>query len=76
VGETCRTHGRDEKCIKILFVKSERKRSLGRPMRRREDNIRMDPREIGWESVGWMHLAEERDQWRALVSTVMNFWVP
>jgi hypothetical protein len=38
-------------------------------------NIRMDFREIGWEGVDWMHLSQDRDQWRALVNTVMNFWV-
>jgi hypothetical protein len=41
-----------------------------------EDNIRMDLREIGWEGVDWMRLAEDRDQWRAVVNTVMNFQVP
>jgi len=40
-----------------------------------EDNIRMDVREIGWESVNWMHVAQDRDQWRALVNT-MNLDVP
>jgi hypothetical protein len=37
---------------------------------------RMNHREIGWEDVDWFHLAEERDQWRDLVNTVMNLWVP
>jgi hypothetical protein len=37
-----------------------------------EDNIKMDLREIGWEVVDWMHLAQDRDQWQALVNTVMN----
>jgi hypothetical protein len=40
-----------------------------------EDNIRMDLREMGWEGVDWMHLAQDRDQWRALVNMAMNFWV-
>jgi hypothetical protein len=47
-----------------------------RPRRRWEDNIRMDLREIGWEGVDWIHLAQDRDQWWALVNTVMNFGVP
>jgi hypothetical protein len=42
MGRTCSTHGRDEKCIKVLVGKPERKRRLGRPRRRWEDNIRMD----------------------------------
>jgi len=41
-----------------------------------EVNIRMYPREIGWESVDWMHLAQDRDQWQALVNMVMNLWAP
>jgi hypothetical protein len=42
----------------------------------REDNIRMDPRELGWEGVDWLHLAPARDQWRVLVNTEMNLRVP
>jgi len=41
-----------------------------------EDNNRIDVKEVGWEGVDWTHLAEDRDQWRALVSTVMNLRVP
>jgi len=41
-------------------------------MRRWEDNIRMDIREIGWECVDWIHLDQDRDKWRAFVNTVMN----
>jgi hypothetical protein len=52
------------------------KRPLGRPRRRWEDNIRLDVREIGWGGMDWIDLAWDRDQWRALVSTVMNLWVP
>jgi hypothetical protein len=40
------------------------------------DNIKMDLRETGWDSMDWIGLAQDRDQWRALLNTVINFWVP
>jgi hypothetical protein len=49
---------------------------LGRHRRRWEDNIRMDIMEIGWEGVDWIHLSQDRDQWRAGMNTVVNFRVP
>jgi len=49
----------------------EWKRPPERPRHRREDNIRMDIREIEWEVVDWIHLAQDRDQWRTVVITVM-----
>jgi hypothetical protein len=55
-----------------LVGKSEGKRPLRRPSHRWEDNIRMDVREIRWEGVDWLHLAQDRDQWLAVVNTVMN----
>jgi hypothetical protein len=51
-----------------MHIKSERKRPLERPRRRREDNIRMDLREGSWEGMNWMQLAQDRDQWRTLVN--------
>jgi hypothetical protein len=56
--------------------KPERKRPLGRPRRRWEDNIKIDLREIGCGGMDWIDLAQDRDQWRVLVNTVMKFWVP
>jgi hypothetical protein len=44
-----------------IFVRKSKKRTLGKHGRRREDNIRMDLRETGWEIVDWMHLAHDRD---------------
>ena len=49
---------------------------LGRQRRRWEDNIKMDLQEVGRGCGDWMELAQDRDGWRVLVSTVMNFWVP
>jgi len=61
--------------FQILVGNLEAKRPLGRHKRRWEDNISLDRRKIGWECVEWMHLAEDRDQWRALVNTIMNLQV-
>ena len=61
---------------KVLLRKPEGKRALGRPRRRWEDNIKMDLEEVGRGCGDWMELAHDRDRWRALVSTVMNFRVP
>jgi hypothetical protein len=60
----------------ILVRKPEGKRPLGRPRRRWVDNIKMALREIGLDGVDWIKLAQDRDQWRALVNTVMNLRVP
>jgi hypothetical protein len=56
--------------------KAEGKRPLGRLRRRREDNVKMDLREKGWGVMDWIHLAKNRDTWRALVDTVMNLRFP
>jgi hypothetical protein len=54
----------------------EGSRPLGRPRYRWVYNIKIDLREIGWDGGDWIELAQDRDQWRALVNTVMNLWVP
>jgi hypothetical protein len=56
--------------------KPERKRPLGRLIRRWADNINIDLRGIRWDVMDWIHLAQDRDQRRALVNTVMNLRVP
>jgi hypothetical protein len=61
---------------KTLVGKPGGKRPLGRPRRRWVHNIKMDLREIRWDGMDWIHLAQHRDQWRALVNTVMNLRVP
>jgi hypothetical protein len=59
-----------------LVVKPEGKRELGRPKRRREDNIKMDLQNLGWGGTNWIDLTHERDRRRALVNAVMNLRVP
>ena len=61
---------------RVLVGKPERKRPLGRPRRRWEDNIRMDLQEVGSGYENWIGLAQDRDRWRTLVSAVMNLRVP
>jgi hypothetical protein len=61
---------------RVLFGKPEGKRPLGRPRRKWEDNIKMDLCEIGMIGANWIHLAQDRVQWRACVNMVMNLRVP
>jgi hypothetical protein len=60
----------------ILLGKPEGKRPLGEPRRRWVDNIKIGVREIGWDCMDWIELAQDRDQWKALVKMVMNIRVP
>jgi hypothetical protein len=62
--------------ILILTPVIMTKRPLRRPRRRWVDNIKMYLGEIGWDGRDWIELAQDRDQWRALVNTVMNLRVP
>jgi hypothetical protein len=68
--------GEDRGEHRLLLGKPEGKRPLGRPRRRREDNIKMDLQEVGGSRGDWIELAQDRDRWRALVGTVRNFRVP
>jgi hypothetical protein len=61
---------------RILVGKPYGKRPLGRPRHRWVDNITMELREIGWDGVDWIDMAQEGDQWRALVNTTLNFQIP
>jgi hypothetical protein len=68
---------RDKKNVyRILVGKLEGKRPLGRPRRRWEDNVKMDLRKMRCDGMDWIDLAQDRDLWRALVNTAMNFRVP
>jgi hypothetical protein len=67
--------GEERNVYKVLVGKPEGKRPLGRPRRRWEDGIRMDLTEIGLVGVDWIRLSQDRDRWRAVVSSVMNLRV-
>jgi hypothetical protein len=68
-------HAWERNVYKVLMGKPEGKRPLGRPRHRWEDGIRMDLRDIGWGSVEWTQLAQDRDRWWAIVNTVMNLQI-
>jgi hypothetical protein len=68
--------GEKKNAYRLLVGKPEGKRPLGRPRRIWVDNIKMDLLEIGWGSVDWIGLAQDRDKWRALVNAVMKLRVP
>jgi hypothetical protein len=61
--------GENRTAYRILAGMPEGKRPLGRPRRRWVDNIKIDLREIGWDGVDWIGMAQDRDQWRAHVNT-------
>jgi hypothetical protein len=73
---TCGTHGEGRGVYRILVVRPEGKRPLGRLRCRWEDNIKMDLREIRIDVANLIQLAQDRVQWRACVNTVMNLGVP
>jgi hypothetical protein len=68
--------GEKRNAYRLLVGMPEGKRPLGRPRRRLVDNIKMALRKMGWGGMDWIDLAQNRDQWRALVNTVMNLRVP
>jgi hypothetical protein len=68
--------GEKRNSCRILVGKPQGKIPLGRPRHRCVENIKMDLREIGWDGVNWIDIAQDRDQWRAVLNTVMNLRVP
>jgi hypothetical protein len=67
--------GEGRNLYRVLMGKPEGKRPLERQRRRWEDGIRMGLREIGWGGLEWIHLAQDRDRWWAVVNAVMNLRV-
>jgi hypothetical protein len=70
------THDRHEKCIQNFSLKPRREEIIRKHKRRWENDIKMNFKEIGYEDVDWVYLAQDRVQWRALWNTVMNHRVP
>jgi hypothetical protein len=68
--------GENRNAYRILVGKADGKIPLGRPRHRWVDNIKTDLRKIGWDSLDWIDMAQDRDLWRALVNTVLNLRVP
>jgi hypothetical protein len=75
MGGACGTRGRGEKHVKGLVGKPEGKRPLRKSRRRWEVGMKMDLREIGWGVVEWIHLAQDRYRWRAVVNVVIKLRV-
>jgi hypothetical protein len=78
MGRECRTYGEEEEEESYMIVvgKPEGKRPLGKRRCEWEENSKMGLREIGRSGMDWIHLAQDRDQCRALVNMVMKFRVP
>jgi hypothetical protein len=67
--------GEKRNAYRMLVGKPDGKRPLGRPVRRWIDHIKMDLRELEWCDMAWTDLAQDRDQWRALVNRIMNLLI-
>jgi hypothetical protein len=78
MGRACSTNGgkRNTNTYRVLMGKPAGKRQLERPRRRWVNNIKVDFREIGWDNMDWIDVAQDRDKWGAVANTVMNLRVP
>jgi hypothetical protein len=76
IDRACSRIGQKRNAYGILVGKPEGKRPLRRPRSRWANDIRMNHREMGCGGMDWIDLVQNRDQWKALVNTVMNLWVP
>jgi hypothetical protein len=76
MGGACSTNGDKKNEYRLLVRKPEGKRPLGRPRRRWVGNVRMDRGEVVWGDVDWIGLDQDRNRWRTVVNSMMNFHVP
>jgi hypothetical protein len=76
MGRACNTHRAKRNSYGILVGKPEGKRPPGGPRRWKETIIKMDLREIGWGGMNLIYLAQDRDQWLALINTEINLRIP
>jgi hypothetical protein len=76
MGRARSTNGKNWNAYRIFVGKPEGERPLGRPRRSWLDNIKMDLREIVWDGMNWIDLAQDRDQWKAFMNVIMNLRVP
>jgi hypothetical protein len=76
MARACSTNGDKRNAYRILVGKPERKRPLGKPRHRWVYNIKMNPRETGWDGMDSIDMAQDRDRWRAFLHTIMNIRVP
>jgi len=76
MGGACSTMEDTRGVYRVLVGKPERKRPLGRPKHRWENDIKLDLQEVGCRGVDWIELARDRDRWWALVNAVMNLRFP
>jgi hypothetical protein len=76
MGGACSAHGRGERGVQGSGGELDGKIPMGRPRRRREDNIKMHLQEVGCADLDWIETAQDREKWRALLNAVMNLRVP
>jgi hypothetical protein len=76
MGRACSRHGEKRNAYRILVGNPEGKSPVGRLRRRWEYNVKMGLGDVWWGGMDWIDLAQDRDQWRALVNTVIKLRVP